>query len=234
MVAAIVHASMLYRVLVLLVLLATGVSTVASALAQHAPVENGQPCVAELCVDDDLASLLNLPWLDVAHGATSTVLDPSVADTLRADDDVLTAVGAYWPRHVFDKPGLSALSRVEAVCRDIAVWQRPSAEFVAGDGSRTKVVFEAEPAANGRDAVFRVAAIIRRAPEDASAASLDAPGHELERQYDSLSDYASTAAPGAHWQPDGPEGPALVLVAAVGDPQQRAAALGGHPLCESD
>jgi len=215
-------------------LLCAGLLCLGSARAQHAPIENGLPCVAEVCIDDDLTALLDLPWLAVPHGPGNPAAIPALSEILRADDEAMKAIEPYWGLHLFDAPGLAALARVKAVCRDIGVWQRPYAEYIARDGSRTRVVFEAEPSLNGSTAVFRVAMIVRRVPEGASAEHVHALAQEAQLHYDGLSSYASTAAPGAGWQSTSADGPALVLVAAVGDPQQRAADLSRHPLCVSD
>lgn len=205
----------------------------ASALAQHQPIENGLPCVEELCVDDDLPAVLDLPWLDVGTQAPSSS-QSTVEDVLRGDDDALRIVGSYWAGHVFDAEGLKALSQVKAVCRELSVRQRPVAEFLANNGQRTRVTFEPEPTANGRGVVFRVAEIVRHAPEGASPEDLRAWGRLQERRYKGLSDYASTTEPGAQWRVTGPLGPALILVAAVGNVQQRAADLSRHPMCRAD
>lgn len=204
-----------------------------STLAQHRPVENGLPCVEELCVDDNLSSVLDLPWLDVTPTMASSS-QPPIDELLRGEEDVLRVVGSFWPGHVFDAQGLKALSRVKAVCREISVRERPSAEFFSADGRRTHVTFEPEPVANGKGVVFRVAAIVRHAAENASAEDVSAWGRAVHRRYAGLSDYASTTGPGAQWRANGPHGPTLILVSAVGNPQQRAADLSRHPMCQMD
>lgn len=203
------------------------------ALAQHQPVENGLPCVAELCVDDELTSVLSLPWIDVDPPRRASAAS-TVSETFRGDEEVLQVVASYWPGHVFDADGLKALAQVKAVCREIGVRQRPSAEFLGADGLRTRVVFEPEPTAAGDGVAFRVAKIVRQAPRQESGEAVRALGRSEEQRYAGLSRYASSTAPGVQWRSRGPDGPALVLLSAVGDPQGRAVDLGRHPMCQSD
>jgi hypothetical protein len=209
-----------------------GILSATSSFAQHQPVENGMPCVAQLCVDDELSSVLDLPWIDVAPRASRDP-DAQVQDVLRADADVLRAVGSYWHEHVFDANGLRALSRVQAVCREIGVRERPSADFLAADGRRATVTFEPEPDARGKGVVFRVAEIVLRTPEGSSTETMGAYRLEAQRLYADLSNYATTTQPGAQWHQT-PQGGELILMAAVGDPQKRAAELGQQPLCRPD
>jgi hypothetical protein len=221
---------MLHR---LLCLAGAGIFATTPSFAQHSSIENGLPCVQELCVDDDLSSLLHLPWLDVNPPA-SPASPAAIEELLRADEDVLRTVGMYWPGHVFNAQGLAALSQVKAVCREIGVHDRPRAEFLSADGRRTWVTFEPEPSVNGRGVVFRVAEIERRAPPDASGDQISAWGRAVDQNYAGLSDYASTTGAGVQWRASGPQGPVLLLVAAVGNPQQRAADLSRHPMCQAD
>ncbi len=200
------------------------------AAAEHLPVENGRPCLPEVCVDQDLNSLLDLPWVAVEVPTRPAPPVPAL-DALRADAPVMDVLAAYWPSHVFDRQGLVALSGVRAVCRDIGVWQRPRAQYISRRGGLVTVIFEPEPKPGSSDVVFRVATIVSHAPPDASDEALEILGHEALRPYDGLSAYASTDGAGVQWQAKGAEGPALILVAPVGDPQQRAAQLAHHPMC---
>ena len=220
---------MLHR---LLCLAGAGLFCAGAALAQHQPVENGVPCVDELCVDDELTSVLDLPWVDFdppRRDHSGSV----VFEVFRGDDEVLQTVASYWPGHVFDADGLKALAKVKAVCRELGVQQRPRAEFIGVNGLRTQVVFEPEPTATGNGVVFRVAEILRQAPQ-ASGELGGTFARTLEQRYSGLSRYASTTAPGAQWRSKEPEGPALLLMAAVGDPQGRAVDLSRHPMCQVD
>jgi hypothetical protein len=200
--------------------------------AQHQPVENGMPCVSQLCVGENLQDLLQLPWDDV-----NTV--PPQPDTIEegliyADPATMQTVAAYWPKRTFDAAGLLALTQVDAVCQDLGVWQRPRASFTDSDGHRTAVSFEPVVSEDGHVNHFEVATITRWVDHDATPEDIRALGEDIAKRYAGLPPYPSSVSPGVLWRPTAAAGASLELFAPVGDPAQRAIDLNRHPMCHGE
>lgn len=211
-----------------------------SVHAVNPPVRDGMPCVEALCIGDDILALRHVAWLEVKHPSTGASLSGSrvpaaflerLRSLLRAPNAVIEGVAPYWLLRRFDATGLAALQGVFAVCKAAGVSGRLQAAYLHADDNETVVSFEPLPASAGRPARFVVVAIRQYWNRVADRAALARIGVDLESRYRSLSRYASEAAPAAEWVPASGRGPHLKLLAPVGNPAERSAALGDQPAC---
>lgn len=213
------------------------------ALAQHAFIKDGLPCLDGICVGDDAANLGQVSWQKALSPATGIALSRSRASqryldrlrkTLRGDEQAIRTLAPYWYWHLLDGDGIRALAGIDAVCEPIGVAGRLKAAVADGPaGSRTVVSFEPVAPRAGAAPHFVVASIVRYLPSDDSA-RLRVMADETARRYGGLPQYASATLPGVAWVPRSARGPHLKLLAPFGDPLERDARLRADPLCRAD
>jgi len=210
------------------------------AHALNPAVRDGMPCVEEVCIGDSIFSLRHIAWLEVKHPSTGASLAggrvtaaylEQLRSVLRAPDAVIERVAPFWYLQRFDAAGLVALEGVHAVCRSTGVSGRMQASYLHADDDETVVSFEPLPARDGGPARFVVVAIHRHWNRAADPGKLARIGAELRLRYRGLSPYASETEPAAEWVPASGRGPHLKLLAPIGDPAARSAALGDQPSC---
>jgi len=207
----------------------------------NAPIENGLPCLRDVCVGDALEDLHHIPWQPatspvdgrpLAHTSVSNRYLEQLGDSLRASPQALRSVAPFWFLRQIDDDGIRALEQVEAVCQPFSVAQRLRGEYASANGERTQVSFEPVASEDGREQRFVVSTITRYYPPSLGAEQLERIGQEFAQRYAGLDTYPRTDRPGVRWLAHGTDGDAtLKLFAPIGDVRQRAIDLTKHPAC---
>lgn len=186
--------------------------------ARAADVDAGaptMPCLAGVCVGDDLQTLLALPWQPVVlpqRPGPQRALG-RMADALRGQPQAVEQVLHYWPFRWFDEEGLRALASLDAVCDDLGVWWRPRAALMQPNGHQVVVTFEPVASEGAqRPQRFRVATVSMRLAADAAQ-----DAQQLRPQYDDFPRYPTSDEPGVRWLTDGQGRVSLTLFAPLGD-----------------
>lgn len=209
------------------------ISTTVQAAADERPAP--VPCIGSVCVNADLRSLLELPWLQVASPAAAPARirgQRRMARAVRGEPKAVEAVLARWPGRWFDGAGLKALATLDAVCEDLGYWWRPRALLPAADGARMVVAFEPVPSGE-RPQRFRVATVTLQWPQDASRDEAAQWQAEFRHRYAGYASYPTGERPAVRWQPRGADGPSLKLFAPLDAGSGSAMALRTQPACMS-
>jgi hypothetical protein len=188
------------------------------------------PCLADVCVGDELRQLVDRPsWIPVELPAADEYTaknEQHLSRMLRGDAQVVADVLKYWPHRWFDGQGLKALNALQAVCDDVGVWLRPHAAFLNSEGRRVVVTFE--PVATGVDAHqrFRVATLFTRAAGE-TARALEA---EIAARYEGFPRHPTESEPAVRLRADA-NGVSLKMFAPIVDSIRIADALREQPNC---
>ena len=208
--------------------------------ATRAPVENGMPCVARVCVGDDARSLAGIPWVAPVNPANNVPLSRSrvsEADLAELDDvldgpaHAVRTLAPYWYLRRLDAVALAALADIRAVCANIGASDRLTGTYRNGRGLLTDVSLE--PVESGTGLRFVVAAIVQHLAADSSADDLAAAGADFRARYAGVPAYASREAPGAVWVTHSAQGAYLKLLAPIGDAARRAREYRDAAACET-
>jgi hypothetical protein len=84
------------------------------AKADREKVVNGQPCVAELCIGDDLTTL-NIDWKPAKEARSSRALIPK--GNMLGNPKDIQQFAPYWYSGSIDKKGVAALSKIKGFCQ---------------------------------------------------------------------------------------------------------------------
>lgn len=223
-------------------LLAAGTGHFDEVNAQGRYLQDGLPCVKEMCVGDDTRSLRSINWTPAINPSTKTPLAASEASeavltrlkkVIKVEPAVLRVLAPYWYLRLVDGRSLPLLEEIDAVCESMGVSQRLKAEYFDDQGLRTVVAFE--PRANSRrtSPTFIVASITQFIPI-LGPSHANAIGRQMMARYRSLSAYASETHAAAAWIPESPIGPHLRLFAPTGAYESSAINLQGHGRCVGD
>lgn len=211
------------------------------AAAAPAHVKEGLPCVAELCIGDDVLQLAeDLAWQPVVNPANGVPLAASRVSTayldhlklaVRGPDAAVEAVAPYWVLRRFDADGLRALSAIRAICGTLGFAGRLQASYLGGAGELTEVGFEPIASADAAQQRFRIVEIRRFPPPGTDAAQLQAIAAAARSRYAGLAPYAASEQPAAAWVAGPGRAPHLRLLAPTGDAADNAYRLRQHPDC---
>jgi hypothetical protein len=117
----------------------------AQAHTDNPPVVNGMPCIAEVCIGDDIKSLKHIQWKSID-------LTDIAPQYLRKIDNLaigtpadIKAFTPYWNARVVDKKAILILSRLKAVCKTSSYNRPLRGQYIAKNGKPVSVTFSIIP-----------------------------------------------------------------------------------------
>jgi hypothetical protein len=131
--------------------------------ADNPVAKNGNPCIEELCINDEVKSLINLKWKKVP------VSNSDYTSSLGAvgDPNAVRIFSRYWSIGRVDSVGLQALSKIKGFCRQpILPEVNLKGEYINKKGQPVVVNFNVVPSPDGKSQKFivtNISKVIQRA-----------------------------------------------------------------------
>lgn len=117
----------------------------AHARADNPPVVKGMPCIAEVCIGDNIKNLGHIQWKAINLTNVAPQYLPKVDNLAIGTPADIKAFAPYWNTRVIDKKAISILSRLKAVCKT-SNYNRPlRGQYIAKNGKPVSVTFSIIP-----------------------------------------------------------------------------------------
>lgn len=125
--------------------------------ADNPPVKNGNPCIEELCINDEVKSIVNIKWKKVP------VNNVDYTSSLKAvgDPNAVKVFSRYWNIGRIDGTGLQALSKIKGFCQMPMDLTSLTGEYTNKKGQQVTVSFLAVPSDDGKSQKFIVTDIFK-------------------------------------------------------------------------
>jgi hypothetical protein len=124
---------------------------------ENPPIKDNNPCIEELCINDEVKSLVNLKWKKV------TVSNGDYTSSLKAvgDPNAVKVFSRYWSIGRIDSIGLQALSKIKGFCQKPMELASLQGEYTNKKGQPVMVSFVAVPSEDGKSQKFIVTDIFK-------------------------------------------------------------------------
>ncbi|QAU34485.1 hypothetical protein [Janthinobacterium sp. 17J80-10] len=187
-------------------------------------IKNGMPCLGEICIGDEIASLSNIKW-----EPSKTLIIGKPLSTMKVSDNLIqewkakvapSAHGAlagavpYLSQKTFDNHGIAKLSKVNGFCDRIDL--NLSGKFKSESGYETRVSVNVEPGSDPSTQALRVNTIIRSYPQGMTTAQQNELKEQFKQRYAGIPGIYEGKMTDPKWKFEGSElwlmGPATTTV----------------------
>ena len=200
-------------------------------------VKNGQPCLNDVCIGDEISSLAKVKWdtAGVAFGGKrASAMKPDEKKVKELTDKFAPSSAAavrdvanYMVFGAFDNDSIPKLAKVSGFC----VPQTMTGTFKSAEGHVTRVEISSEPGNAPAAQSWRVRSILRRFPKDLTPAQTQDLVTQFKQRYASVkqtSNQSDLKVPTWKFEEDRRE---LILFAPFGSGRKRKEQLRQYPGC---
>ena len=139
-------------------------STLTRRNGDNPPVKNGMPCIEEICLGDDVKTLIGLSWTPTPASRLNSVNNEnSVGVNIVGDPKALETFSRYGGSGGYaylDRTGVAALAKIEGFCRSTR--KVISAEYLNKKGLNVQVFFDIQPSPDGIGQKLIVGKIVKQ------------------------------------------------------------------------